>query len=59
MLYNDLVKYGGIVYIANNNHTSASTATIGLESNLSDWDVFSQGLDWKGDWTISYTLQEK
>ena len=50
---NDLVKYGGIVYLANNNHTSAATATIGLESNLSDWDIFSQGVDWKGSWSIS------
>jgi hypothetical protein len=50
---NDLVKYGGIVYIANNNHTSASTATAGLEPNLSDWDIFSQGVDWKGNWAVS------
>jgi hypothetical protein len=50
---NDLVKYGGIVYIANNNHTSAATVASGLEPNLSDWDVFSQGVDWKNIWTVS------
>ena len=50
---NDLVRYGGIVYIANDNHTSAATAASGLEANVSDWDIFSQGLDWKGNWSIS------
>ncbi len=50
---NDLVKYGGIVYIANNNHTSAATATLGLEANIGNWDVFSQGIDWKSAWSTS------
>ncbi len=49
----DLVKYGGRVYVANNSHTSAATVTLGLENNQSDWDIFVDGLDWKGDWTIS------
>jgi hypothetical protein len=50
---NDLVKYGGIVYIANNNHTSAATVSLGLEPNIGDWDEFSQGVDWKNAWTVS------
>ena len=50
---NDLVKYGGIVYIANNNHTSATTTSSGLEPSIDNWDVFSQGVDWKNTWTVS------
>ena len=48
---NDVVKYGGISYIANEGHESASTTALGLEDDQSKWDTFSLGLDWKGDWT--------
>ena len=47
---NDIVKYGATLYIATNNHTSAATVADGLELNISDWDVFGSGLDWKGNW---------
>jgi hypothetical protein len=50
---NDLVKYGGLVYICNTSHTSAATSADGLEVDQSNWDVFSKGNDWKGDWTTS------
>lgn len=50
---NDLVKYGGLVYLANQAHTSAATAALGLEQDQSKWDLFSEGLDWKGAWTTS------
>ena len=46
---NDIVKYGGYVYICNTGHTSQST----LEADQSKWDIFAESLDWKGDWTIS------
>ncbi len=49
---NDIVKYGGYLYICNNSHTSAATATLGLEDNQSDWDIFSESFDWKGDWDV-------
>jgi hypothetical protein len=50
---NDLVKYGGTVYICNDPHTSAATAVLGLEANQSDWDIFAEGFDWKSDWSVS------
>jgi len=50
---NDLVKYGGTVYICNDAHTSAATTALGLEANQSDWDVFAEGIDWKSDWVVS------
>jgi len=50
---NDLVKYGGLVYLCNTAHTSAATAALGLESDQAKWDLFSKGVDWKGAWTVS------
>ena len=49
----DTVKYGGNVYLCNLGHTSASTASSGLENDSSKWDIFAEGFDWKGDWTVS------
>lgn len=50
---NDVVRYGAIIYICNTPHTSSVTTTLGLESDQSKWDVFSEGTDWKGEWTIN------
>jgi hypothetical protein len=49
----DLVKYGGTIYICIDGHTSAATATLGLEANSGDWNQFVEGTDWKGVWTVS------
>ena len=55
---NDIVKYGGQLYICLVGHTSAATASDGLEVDLdlgdstqTKWDQFAEGFDWKGDWT--------
>lgn len=57
---NDIVKYGGQVYICTIGHTSAATFQLGLEvdlnlgdSTLSKWDSFAESFDWKGNWTPS------
>jgi len=50
---NDIVKYGGLVYLCNQAHTSAATAASGLEADQAKWDLFSEGIDWKGAWTTS------
>lgn len=50
---NDVVKYGGYVYVCNTGHTSAATETLGLEANSSDWDELNKGLDYKGAWSGS------
>ena len=52
-VYDDIVLYGGTLYIANTNHTSAATLADGLEADQSKWTVFQQGLDWKGIWATS------
>jgi hypothetical protein len=49
----DLVKYGGTIYVCIDGHTSAATATLGLETNSGDWNTFVEGFDWKNDWAIS------
>jgi hypothetical protein len=49
---NDVVKYGGQLYICNNDHTSAATLTLGLEDNLLDWDIYGENFNWTGEWTV-------
>ena len=49
--YNDVVEYGGRLYICNTVHTSADDSTQGLEADSANWTIFSEGLAWKGDWT--------
>ena len=53
---NDIVKYGGNLYIANTAHTSATTVasdTDGLEKDQAKWDIFSKGMDWKTNWSVA------
>jgi hypothetical protein len=49
----DIVKYGGLVYICNEGHVSRST----LELDQSNWDLFAESLDWKGNWAINTTYK--
>jgi hypothetical protein len=50
---NDLVKYGGNIYLCNTGHTAAATNALGLEADTLKWDLFSEGQDWKQNWAIS------
>ena len=50
---NDVVKYGGLLYICNDSHTSAATAASGLEADQSKWTLYAEGFDWKDDWSIN------
>jgi hypothetical protein len=50
---NDIVKYGGILYIANQHHTSAATDTLGLEADQAKWDQYGESFDYKGSWNTS------
>jgi len=47
---NDIVRYGGINYICITGHTSAATAALGLENASANWQVYSQGQEYLGDW---------
>lgn len=46
---NDLVKWGGLVYICNLGHTSQTY----LEDDQAKWDLFAESLDWKSTWSTS------
>jgi hypothetical protein len=50
-VFDDIVKYGSRLYIANAIHTSTADAEAGLEADIANWDAFAEGLDWKGTWT--------
>lgn len=50
---NDLVRYGGNLYICNTPHTSAATLSSGLEANSGSWTLYGEGLEWKNNWTPS------
>ena len=50
---NDVVKYGGYIYICNTGHTSNADVNIGLEGDIAKWDLFIEGFDYKTDWAIS------
>ena len=52
----DIVKYGGMIYICKQIHTSATYASpnfLGLEQNLASWDLFAESFDWKGAWATA------
>ena len=42
---NDVVKYGGQIYVANTGHTSAATAALGLEDDQANWDYLHKGVE--------------
>jgi len=50
---NDVVKYGGLLYICNDSHTSAATTVSGLEADQAKWTLYAEGFDWKNDWTVA------
>ena len=50
---NDLVIYGGRLYICNTSHTSAATASLGLENDQSKWDVYATSFSFQSDWATS------
>ena len=50
----NIVRYGGRIYICLNKHTSAVDSTTGLEADLVNWEIFAEGLDFQGDWATSY-----
>jgi len=49
---NDVIKYGGRVYICSNNHTSNSTSAGGFYSDTTAgrWEMLGDGIEFKGEW---------
>lgn len=50
---NDLVKYGGTVYKCNVGHVSAGSAIAGLVVDLGKWDIFNEGVEFLGTYTVA------
>ena len=48
---NDIVRYGGTLYIANTGHTSTATLADGLEADQAKWDYLHKGIEYRADWT--------
>lgn len=51
---NDVVRYGGNVYICIAQHTSASTINQGLDANLGSWQLLVNGVEYKGEWADNF-----
>ena len=49
----DYVKYGSIIYICVDSHTSATTTAAGLEADQAKWIRYAATDDWKTDWTTN------
>ena len=47
---NDLVRYGGVMYLCTEAHTSGATVGDGLELDDTKWDIFANGLTWLNAW---------
>lgn len=56
----DIVRYGGNAYRCNTAHVSAATTVLGLEDDDTYWDVYVEGVDFKGTWSPNsqYKLNE-
>jgi len=57
----DFIYYGGITYVCNTAHVSASTTTLGLEANSGLWSTFNAGLNYLGSWSgssVRYKLND-
>ena len=50
---NDVVKYGGIVYVANVGHMSNISTNYGLEADYSKWVTYSATPNFVGSWTAN------
>jgi hypothetical protein len=58
---NDVVSYGGAVYICNTPHISDTDPNVGLEISIFKWDVFNQGITYLGEWSglsVRYKLND-
>ena len=50
---NDVVSYGGYVYLCKTYHISNASSTSGLEADSTNWDTFNAGIVYLGTWSGS------
>ena len=46
----DIVKYGANTYVCTTNHTSSASETTFYSSDLTNWDVHTEGVRHRGNW---------
>jgi hypothetical protein len=46
----DLVRYGGKIYVATDDHEADSEQDGGFYNDSANWDLFTDGTEWRGDW---------
>ena len=51
----DVVRYGGRTYICVLNHTSS--AEFQNDLTAANWQLMSDGQEWKGDWQVNTTYK--
>ena len=56
---NDIVKNGGYLYVANEGHTSAATAELGLENDQAKWDLFAEFFNYKKHPPLAFECHNK
>ena len=54
----DIVKYGGISYRCTFGHVSATTIEEGLELNQDRWEIFLEGIEYKGTWAVTFRYKK-
>jgi hypothetical protein len=50
----DIAKYGAITYRCIQGHTSAATNVLGLEADQAKWEIFLEGIEYKGNWSNNF-----
>ena len=54
----DIAKYGAITYRCISGHTSAASLDSGLEFDQSKWEIFLEGIEYKGDWAMTFRYKK-
>ena len=54
-LYNvgDIVRYGAIIYVCTQSHTSTAETIDGLEVDITKWTEYAIASDWKTEWAAN------
>ena len=54
----DVIRFGGKVYICQIGHTSDADFNTDLDINPTKWNLMSDGQRWTGDWTTNESYEE-
>ena len=53
-MVDDIVKYGAITYRCIEGHRSNDDVANGLEDDQAKWEIFLEGIEYKGDWATTF-----